>query len=261
MRHLFCFGRFAFVDRGDVRIDRLLFSFELLGDGGDDFLPLDADELRDDADVNHVRQQLAKARVRGQLAGQLRERHFVEFDVLTNALAIQRCVVDAERAGLQGFDVLARGLRIHAHHQIDFFFARDPAVLVRANREPRRQTSDVRWKHVLAADRNAHLKNRAHQHVVRRLRTRAVDRGHVNRQIIDDRLSPLGNLVENGRRCESIGHFGSPYLQWRNILAVPSSECRVPSPTRSPLGTLHWALGTIMRPCSGRSGPASSPCW
>ena len=72
------------VDGRHVRIDGFLFSFELLADGGDDLLAIDADQLRHDADVNHVRQQFAQAGVGGQLTGQLGEGDLVEDDVLAD---------------------------------------------------------------------------------------------------------------------------------------------------------------------------------
>ena len=41
-------------------VDRLLLSFELLGERDEDLVALDAEQLGDDADVDHVRQQLAQ---------------------------------------------------------------------------------------------------------------------------------------------------------------------------------------------------------
>ena len=69
--------------------------------------------------------------------------------------------------GGSAFDVLARGLRVHADHDVDFFLARDPAVFVRADGEPGGEAGDVGREHVLPADRHAHLEDGAHQDVVR----------------------------------------------------------------------------------------------
>ena len=230
--------RHPFVDRGDVRIDRLLFAFELLGDRVDDLVALDAEALGHDADVDHVREQLAKSRVLRQLARQFRERNFEEGDVIAHALAVQRRVVNADGAGLQRHDVLARRRRIHADHDVDFFFARDPAVFVRADGEPRRQAGDVRREHVLAADGHAHLKDRAHQDVVGRLRAGAVDGGHVDRAVVDGRSGTGHRLIENRRRGHAIGHvfllcglFGETLAGsfWRRrIVALPPRRgCRL----------------------------------
>jgi len=157
------------VDGGHVRGDGLGLPLELLADGGHDLVAVDPQQLGHDPDVDHVRQQLAQARVVAQLRGQLAERNLEHVHVAAHGLEVQRRVVDAEGAGRQRFHILPGGLRVHADHDVHFLLPPDPAVLVRADGEPGGQAGDVRGEHILPAHGDAHLKDRAHQDVVGRL--------------------------------------------------------------------------------------------
>ena len=150
------------------------------------FLHVDGEQLRHDAVVDHVADQLAQFGLGADRAHQLVERHGVEVQVAAQFVEFQRLVIDHRRAAVQLHDVLARRLRIHGHQEIDFLAAADVAVPAGAYGEPGGQSRDVGREHVLSRNRDAHLKQGAHQDRIGRLAARAVDGGYLDAEIVDD---------------------------------------------------------------------------
>ena len=112
----------------------------------------------------------------------------IEVQIAAQFVQLQRLVVDHGGAAVQLHDVFARGLRVHGHQEIDFLAAADVAVLAGADGEPGGQPGDVRREHVLARNRNAHLKDGAHQDGVGGLAAGAVDGCDLDAEIVDDRV-------------------------------------------------------------------------
>ena len=78
----------AGLDRVEVHVDGLLLALEVEVQRGLDLVEVDADHLRQDADVDHVADQVAEVRGHvGIVADQLLDRHGVDRDVGAGDLA------------------------------------------------------------------------------------------------------------------------------------------------------------------------------
>ena len=150
---------------------------------------VDAQQLGEDAVVDHVPHEAAQLGVRAHRRDQLVERHGIEHQVGAQRVQLQRLVVDDRGAGIQRQHVLLCRLRIHRDEEVDFLLAGDVAALAGPDRVPGRQAGDVRREHVLARHRHAHQQNRPQQDQVRGLAARSVDGGDLNAEIVDDALS------------------------------------------------------------------------
>ena len=160
---------------------------ELLGERLLHLVQLDVEQVREDAVVDHVADEPAQLGVGADLGDDLVERHRIEVDVAAQRVQLQRLVVDDDGAGLERQHVLARRLGVHRDQEVDFLLARDVAVLVGADGEPGRQARDVRREEVLAGDGMPIWKMDAQQHEVGGLAARAVDRGDLDAEVVDDR--------------------------------------------------------------------------
>ena len=156
-----------------------------------DLFHFDGEQLRHHAVVDHVADQLAQLGIRADRRHQLVEGHGVEVQVGAQCVELQRLVVNHGGAGIQLHDVFARGFRVHGHQEIDFLPAADVAVLAGADGEPGGQPGDIRREHVLPRNRDAHLKDGAHQDGVGGLAARPIDGGDLNAEIVDNRGTRL----------------------------------------------------------------------
>ena len=87
---------------------------------------------------------------------------------------------------------------IHGHEEIDFLLAADVPVLAGADGEPGRQPGDVRREHVLPGDRDAHLKDGAHQDGVGGLAARAVYSCNLDAEIVNNGTSGIARARLRG---------------------------------------------------------------
>ena len=124
----------------------------------------------------------------------------VEREVAAQLIELQRLVVDDRAARLERQHVLVRGLRVHRDEEVDLLLARDVAVPVGADGVPGRQPGDVGREEVLAGDRHAHLEDRPQQDEVGGLAARAVDRRHLDAEIVD-----AGVRRDGCRRGQQVG--------------------------------------------------------
>ena len=212
----------ACLRRAQVQIRRLHLLRELLADRLLDLVHVDVEQLRHDADVDHVLDQLAQLGFRTDRRHQLVVGHRIERQIVAQFVQLQRLVVEHGGAGRERHHVLLRGFRVHRHQEVDFLLARDVAVLVGANGVPGRKSGNVRREKILARNRNAHLENAAQKHRVGTLRARPVDRRDLNAHVVDDRFAlqaPAGVLqrhIGSSHPCPSFGTTGL------SIARVPS---------------------------------------
>ena len=147
------------------------------------------------------------------------ERHRIADHVVAILLQVQVLFVNRRPSGLHLHHVVARRLRIQRHQHVRLALARHVAVLAGADREPRRQPGNVRWEQVLPAHGNSHSKNALQQHAVRGLRSRSVDRGYDDAEVVDD-----------ARACTAFTLFLTQgQISSRHMEGFPSDEfCRSP---------------------------------
>ena len=190
-RHVLARVAEADVHRAAVQLHGGLLALELLFDGAVDLLDLDGKKLAEQADIDHVGEQLPQPHFAGDLGGQFLEGRRVEDEIVPLALQPQPLLVHHRASGFEPPDIPDRRLRVQRHQEVHLALARDPAVPVGADREPGRQPGDIRRKQVLSAHRDPHPEQRPEQHQIRGLAPGAVHRGHLDGQVVDDAL-PLG---------------------------------------------------------------------
>ena len=171
---------------------------ELLEQRPADLLQVDAEQVGHHAVVDHVAHQLAQPGLGADRRHQLVERDRVEVQVRAQRAQLQRLVVDHRGARLELQHVFLRRLRVHGHQEIDLLLAADVAVLAGADGEPGGQAGDVGGEQVLAGDGDAHLEQGAHQNGIGGLAARAVDRRHLDGEIVDDGLLRLHGKRRGG---------------------------------------------------------------
>jgi hypothetical protein len=162
------------------------------------FVHLDSEQARHNAVVDHVADQLAKPRLGADRAYQFVEGHWVEVQIGPQGVELQRLVVDYGGAGLELQGVFLRRFRIHGDQEVDLLLAADVTLLAGADGEPGWQAGDVGREQVLAGNRNAHLKQGAHQDGVGGLAAGAVDSGHLDREIVDNGRLLLARRRQDG---------------------------------------------------------------
>ena len=123
-----------------------------------DGIHIHANQLRNHADINHVLDQLAQLGLRTDCRHYLVKRHRIELDILTQFVELERFVIDGRSACGQRKHVFFRRLGVHCNQEIDLLLASDISVLARADRVPGWESSDIRWKKILARDRDPHAK-------------------------------------------------------------------------------------------------------
>ncbi len=185
----------AGLERALVERDSLGLAPQLLAERLFHQLQVDAEDLGEDAVVDHVADEPPQLRVGTDRGDQLVERDRVEHQVAAERVELQRLVVDDGGARIQRQHVFLRRLGVHRDEEVDFLLPGDVAALAGPNRVPGGQPGDVGREHVLAGHGNAHQENRTEEHEVGRLAARAIDGGDLDAEIVDDpllaRRSPL----------------------------------------------------------------------
>ena len=128
----------AGLERARVQRDRLGLLPELLAERLLHQRQVDAEQLRQDAVVDHVAHEAAQLGVGTDRRDQLVERHRVEHEVVAQRVQLQRLVVDDRRARLERQHVFLRRLRVHRDEEVDFLLPRDVAALAGPDRVPGR---------------------------------------------------------------------------------------------------------------------------
>ena len=174
-------------------------------------------QRRQRAEIDDVLEQLPLARFGVGLVGDLGQRHADHHDVLAEPRRRHRLgvVVEQVAARHDGRDVLRPGLRVHRHHQIDAAAARaEMARLRHPHLVPGRQALDVGGKDVARRDRHAHAQDRLGEQRVGAGRTRAVDVGELDDEVVDAleasyafcRLQHACSACATSRRKRCISH-------------------------------------------------------
>jgi hypothetical protein len=173
------------LSRTPVEIRRFRFALsELANQRLMNLLHLDGKKRGKHSVVDHVAHELAQLRIVANRRDDLIERHRVEMHVAAQLMESERLVVDHGAAAFELHHVFPRGFRIHRHQKIHFPAPRHESLLAGANREPGRQTGDVRRKHVFSGDRNSHLKKRPQKNGVRRLAAGSVNGRNLNTEVV-----------------------------------------------------------------------------
>ena len=165
--------------------DELLLALELGRHGGAQHLKVDVEQRRERADIHHVLEQLALARVAPFPGAHLGDGDAQHLDVVARPHPRQRGIVEQPAAGDDLAQVLLVGLRVHGDHQVDAVAARQVARLRHPHLVPGRQALDVGGKDVLRADGDAHAEQRLGKDAVGGSRARAVHRGELHHKIVD----------------------------------------------------------------------------
>ncbi len=174
------------LQRLDVRLQQRLLALVLFREQLLDFGGVDVEQRREGADIDDVLEQLALPRVAVGRIADLGERHADEVDVLAELRFRQRLgvVVEQIAAGFDFLQIRVPGLRVHRHHQVDAAAPGLIAGLVDAHLVPGRQALDVGREDVARGDRHAHPQDGAREQLVGRSRSRAVDVGELDDEIV-----------------------------------------------------------------------------
>ena len=170
----------------DVRRQELFLALILLADQRLDRLRIHVQQCRQRAEIDDVLEQLALARIGIGRVGNRGERHAEHGDVVAEFRRRHRLrrIVEQVAAGLDRGDVLVPGLRVHRDHQVDAAAGAEMTGLGDAHFVPGRQALDVGREDVARADRHAHAQHRAGEQLVGARRTRAVDVGEPDDEVV-----------------------------------------------------------------------------
>ena len=170
----------------DVRRDEVVLALVLRRDHPRDDVEVDADERRHGTEIDDVLEQRPVFGIRKLRQRQLRDGYADEVDV--RAAQVRRhllgVVVHQVAARHDGLDVFGEGLGVHRHHDVDAFSTTHVAVLRDPHLEPSGQPFDVRRKDVARRHRNAHAEQRLGEHAIGGGRTRTVDVGEADDEIV-----------------------------------------------------------------------------
>ena len=138
------------------------------------------------AEIDDVLEQLALARIGIGRVGDRGQRHADHGDVGAEFRRRHRLgrIVEQIAAGLDRGDVLVPGLRVHRHHHVDAAAGAEMAVLGHPHLVPGRQPLDVGGEDVARAHRHAVAQDRAREQFVGAGRTRAVDVGEADDEVV-----------------------------------------------------------------------------
>ncbi len=142
---------------------------------------------RQRAQHHDVLEQRALARVFVGGVADRGDRHADDVDVVTKCARRQRpgAVVEQIAAGLDLEQIVVPGLRVHRHHHVDAAAPAEPALLADANLIPGGQALDVAGEDVARAHRHAHAQDGLGEQLVGRGRTRTVDVGELDDEVVD----------------------------------------------------------------------------
>ncbi len=176
----------AEVKRVLVGVEQLFLALVLLGDQLFDFGDVHVEQRRERADIDDVLEQLALARIGIFAIADRGERHADDVDVVAEFRLRHRLgrIVKQIAARLDAGDVLVPGLRVHRHHEIGAAARAEMAGFRNAHFVPGRQALDVGGKNVARGDRDAHAQHRAGEQLVGARRTRAVDVGEPDDEVV-----------------------------------------------------------------------------
>ena len=178
----------ADADRRHIELDRRRFAAKLRAEALLDDLERYIEQARQHAHVDHVHQVLAQVAFVGEvLLRQGRERNGIVREIFAQrvAFARKRLFVHDGTARLDARDVLLPRRRIERDEHVELG---RPALIAQrrdAHVEPCRQAFDVRRKDVLGSDGYAEARDGVGQDEVRGLTSRAVDRRHANREVVN----------------------------------------------------------------------------
>ena len=116
---------------------------------------VDAEQLRQNAVINHVADKSAQLGVGANRRDELIEGHRIEGQVGTQRVELQGLVVNDGGTRFERHDVFLRRLRVHGDEEVDFLLTPDVPALAGPDGVPRRQPRDVRREHVLARNRES----------------------------------------------------------------------------------------------------------
>src|SRR5262249_32017 len=136
---------------------------------------IDFEKFSDGADVNHISEQFAQARVRDDSFSKFGEWDRKKRQVTSQLIQPKLLFVNDDTLGIERHHIFARCLRVHCDQEINFFPSCDPTVFIRADREPGGQSRNIGWEQILPTDGDSHLKNGTHEYTVRRLTAGTVD--------------------------------------------------------------------------------------
>ena len=105
-----------------------------------------------------------------------------------------RAVVEQITAGFDLRQILVPGLRVELHHQIDAAAPSQPALFADAHFIPGGKALNVGRENIARTDRHAHAQNALGEQFVGRSRTRAVDVGELDDEVVD-RADGLAHVV------------------------------------------------------------------
>ena len=176
----------AEMQRVHVRGQELFLALVLLGDEPLDDLRIDVEQRRERAEIDDVLEQLPLARIGIGRVGDGGERHADDGDVVAEFRLRHRLggIVEQITAGLDGRHVLVPGLRVHRHHHVGAAAGAEMAGFGDAHLVPGRQALDVRGKNVARRHRHAHAQDGAGEQLVGAGRTRAVDVGETDDEVV-----------------------------------------------------------------------------
>ncbi len=210
MRQVFAHPVAAEVQGLDVGCQQLLLALVLFADERLDDRDIHLQQGRERADVHDVLEQLALARIAPGRIADFGQRHADDVDVVAKPGARHRLAVVVKEiaAGADLGNVLVPGLRVHRHHQVDAAAPAQPATLADPHLVPGRQALDVGREDVARAHRYAHAQDGLGEQLVGGRRTRTVDVGELDHEVVDRRQ----RLDDGGTRGAGRGpvHAGTP---------------------------------------------------
>ncbi len=166
--------------------DELVLAAELLRDETLHLGDLDSEQGCERAHVDDVLEQLPLPRIGVSLVANGRERHADHVDVASESRRRHRPgrIVEQVASRLDLVDVAVPGLRVHRDHEVDAAPASPVARLRDPDLEPGRKALNVGRKDVPRGDRHAHPQERAGEQPVGARRTRAVDVGELDDEVV-----------------------------------------------------------------------------
>ena len=183
----------------------LLAAFEVVQQHLINQVQRDIEQLGDSADIGHVLHQLAECRGHGRPPHQLGDGDHIIGDVIALADDAGDFVGgDADAARRQVHHIFGRRIVVVGDHDLGDFLARCIALFAGANGVPGRQSLDVGREEVLAVDRDAHTKERAHQHIVGCLAARAILGRHRKGEVVGYRRELVKLLVDFCLDCHEV---------------------------------------------------------
>ena len=166
--------------------EQLLLALVLLLDQLLDFGNVHVDQRRQRAQIDDVLEQLALARIGVFAVADRGQGHADDGDVVAELRGRQRLgvIVEQVAAGLDRGDILVPGLRVHRHHEIGAAARAEMAGFRDADLVPGRQALDVGREDVARRAGNAHAQHRAGKQLVGAGRTRTVDVGKPDDEVV-----------------------------------------------------------------------------